>query len=326
VASAAIVVSLSAVHLALTAFPSLERNPIDRWIFKRARRLTPFRFTDTQRDFWVPVIEKVVLSISDQQILTGLAVLIASFWTHCSISVYHFAVANDLAWFSANTHLTTLTVLTRYFRGRPKFRDSRVSMMVCLALLLATSCVMQGHWAWFDSWSYYAQCVFEKLIGNISGGPAYWMGVNLFLIGFGYPLSIVVLYERPSSFLGRWLFKKPRLFLDSRIQVFKGKRVHALGYASVRAMIKEMIVAMQLGFLVLARSVHLVLATLLTSRITTFLLDVSWFIYSAYSLVQDRNIPQSEMDGTENAMSFGQIIPILFLSATVFVLREAYDG
>ncbi|KAL8824217.1 MAG: hypothetical protein Q9191_005210 [Dirinaria sp. TL-2023a] len=31
------------------------------------------------------------------------------------------------------------------------------------------------------------------------------------------------------------------------------------------------------------------------------------------------------MDGDENAMSFGQIVPILLLSSTIFVSREAYE-
>ena len=76
-----------------------------------------------KRDFWVSVIEKVVLGLSDQQLLTGLAVLVAGFWTHCSISVYHFAVVNDLAWFSANTHLTTLGLLDGFFQDNPVLRN-----------------------------------------------------------------------------------------------------------------------------------------------------------------------------------------------------------
>ena len=35
---------------------------------------------------------------------------------------------------------------------------------------------------------------------------------------------------------------------------------------------------------------------------------------------------RGDMDGTENAMTFGQIVPILLLSSTLLVAREAYDG
>lgn len=34
----------------------------------------------------------------------------------------------------------------------------------------------------------------------------------------------------------------------------------------------------------------------------------------------------SSMGGSENVMSFGQIVPIFLLSSTVFVFREAYEG
>lgn len=56
--------------------------------------------------FLVPVIEKVVLALSDQQILTGLSIIIIGFVTQCSISAYRFAIVDDMALFSANVHLT----------------------------------------------------------------------------------------------------------------------------------------------------------------------------------------------------------------------------
>lgn len=40
----------------------------------------------------------------------------------------------------------------------------------------------------------------------------------------------------------------------------------------------------------------------------------------------DRNIPPSEMDGNENDMTFGQLVPILLLSSTLITYKEAYHG
>lgn len=34
---------------------------------------------DDTREYWVKIIEKLILSLSDQQLLTGLAFIIASF-------------------------------------------------------------------------------------------------------------------------------------------------------------------------------------------------------------------------------------------------------
>lgn len=107
--------------------------------YKSAKLLAFSKISD---DFWVPVIKKLALNLSDQQLLTGLAVLIANFWTHCSISVYHFALVNDLAWFSATVHLTTLNILQDYFIDKPVLRNWRVALMLAMALLLVASTVI----------------------------------------------------------------------------------------------------------------------------------------------------------------------------------------
>ena len=43
-------------------------------------------------------------------------------------------------------------------------------------------------------------------------------------------------------------------------------------------------------------------------------------------IIEDLAIPSSDMNGDENAMTFGQIVPILLLSSVLLVFREAYDG
>jgi len=53
---------------------------------------------------------------------------------------------------------------------------------------------------------------------------------------------------------------------------------------------------------------------------------VAAFIYGLVGLFQDRNIPREKMDSDENLMTFGQIVPILLLSSTILVAREAYEG
>jgi len=58
-----------------------------------------------QKDF-----EAIVLAFSDQQLVTGLALLI-SIYTKGDITVYTFQVAASLAWFSSTIHLATLVVL-----------------------------------------------------------------------------------------------------------------------------------------------------------------------------------------------------------------------
>ncbi len=161
VASSFLTLCLAMTYQILTASTSPDQNIIDYLVFRSLGKLGLFKFTEEKRKFWVPVLEKMILNLSDQQLLTGLSILVAGFSTHCSISVYHFSIVGDLAWFSANIHLTTLTVLGNYFLERPGVRNWRVIAIICTAIMLLANSVMQGHRAWYDSWSFSAQCLFD---------------------------------------------------------------------------------------------------------------------------------------------------------------------
>ena len=86
--------------------------------------------------FWSKVMERLVLGFSDQQLVTGTAMLLVAFirvpLSHGRISVYHFTIITDLAWYSANTHVLTLFVLKEYFRA-PDHKALRFWRMLGMA-------------------------------------------------------------------------------------------------------------------------------------------------------------------------------------------------
>ena len=333
VVSAGLVLLLSLARLIFTVSDPKNNNEIDKFLCKALRAIGFSMEFRRKRDFWVPVIEKVILSLSDQQLLTGLAVLIAGFWTHCSISVYHFALVNDLAWFSATTHLTTLNVLQGFFMENKVLRTSRVILMAVMGILLVASSVMEGHNAWFDSRPYDAQCLFDDLNGNIGGGPRYWMCVNLGMLFVLYPLSIITLYERPSGFVDDLLEEKPRKAPKEAIQHLQRKKAN-LNSPSVSEgsskrwsfMLKRFSFTLQIALVSIAGGIYLLLGAIVASKACSLAVDFALFGYSVRCFMDDRAIPASDMDGNENAMSFGQIVPILLLSSILLVGREVYDG
>ena len=332
VVSAGLVLLLSLAHFIFTVSGSQNNNEIDLFLCKAFRAIGFSMKFQRKRDFWVPVIEKVILSLSDQQLLTGLAVLIAGFWTHCSISVYHFALVNDLAWFSATTHLTTLNVLQGFFMENKVLRTSRVILMAVMGILLVASSVMEGHNAWFDSRPYDAQCLFDDLNGNIGGDPRYWMCVNLALLVF-YPLNIITLYKRPSGFVDDLLEEKPRKAPKEAIQHLQRKKANpnspSVSEGSSKRwsfMLKRFSFTLQIALVSIAGGIYLLLGAIVASKACNLAVDFAMFGYSVRCLMNDRAIPASNMDGNENAMSFGQIVPILLLSSILLVGREAYDG
>ena len=303
----------------LTASTSPDQNLIDYWVFWFLSKLRLFKRTRRVRHFWVPVIEKVMLSLSDQQLLTGLSVLIAGFATHCSISAYHFAIVSDLAWFSSNVHLSTLTVLEGYLLKKRGVRNWRVVSIMCMGILLIANNAMQGHWAWSESWSFDAQCLFDNLIGNWGARPGYWAEVNIALLVVFYPMQILLLFDTTSELIDKWLWVRP------------SKRIEALRpsselVSSSRSNSMKLRYQGQRFIHTIAHVIYISVAALLGSRTVSYALDLFWFAYGVWSLKSDRSAAGKQMDGSENLLTFGQMIPLLLLSSTVFVFKETYEG
>ena len=100
------------------SLPGVELNPIDFAFVNSVRRI--FRLSSLKRPETQQiatkdnhkVLESFVLALSDQQLVTGLAVLLAGF-SRCDISLYSFSMVFNMAWFACTTHLYSLTVLKR---------------------------------------------------------------------------------------------------------------------------------------------------------------------------------------------------------------------
>ncbi|KAF1999214.1 hypothetical protein P154DRAFT_577151 [Amniculicola lignicola CBS 123094] len=103
--------------------------------------LSDIHRTKAQQDRLEDALEKFVLSLSDQQLVTGLAILIAGF-QKCDISSYSQSTVAALAWFSCTTHLATIAVLQRYLRCYAWLRHLRVFGMLLIASLISPSLIL----------------------------------------------------------------------------------------------------------------------------------------------------------------------------------------
>jgi hypothetical protein len=91
--------------------PNVKLNDVDRFILRRHRNEITIETPKIKK--MKEGVEAFILALSDQQLVTGLAILIAGF-VKCDISVYSFENVSAIGWFSATTHLATLTILRRY--------------------------------------------------------------------------------------------------------------------------------------------------------------------------------------------------------------------
>ena len=104
-----------------------------RCIGQPAPKLRP-RVPREQR---VEAVTRFLLGFSDQQLATGLAILIAVLANRCHLTIYELQIAFCLAWFSATTHIATLKVLQEYFYKNKVVRNWRVLGIFTFLVLLS---------------------------------------------------------------------------------------------------------------------------------------------------------------------------------------------
>lgn len=299
-------------------------NAIDAWVSAKLRRVPFFYLKKERRELWTPIIESLVLALSDQQLLTGIAIIVTACMKHCSISAYHFTIAFDLAWFASSTHLNSLDVLQVRLAERPSSRNWRVCLMLAIAFALAVASILQGNQYWYAYYYSPAQCLFSDLRGNYSGDAARWSVANLLFLVFSYSAAILSLYE--VGILDYLFYEIPVNKLKSVQHTVRFKRsvwASTGGFASVIARISlSPVDILLLG----AVKSYVGIAALLGSTTCSLLFGVGWFTYLLWGLISDRDIPPSQLNGDENEWGFGQIVPVLLLSSIILTFRELYIG
>ena len=84
--------------------------------------------------------------MGDTQIITSVAILLSGYvQLPCGLSTYYWGMIVNLAWFSALTHLATLTSLRYYFMERPAMSFWRVLFMGITFILLSSALYPTGY-------------------------------------------------------------------------------------------------------------------------------------------------------------------------------------
>ncbi|TIA79691.1 hypothetical protein D6C76_03491 [Aureobasidium pullulans] len=292
-------------------------RPVDLYV----HRLPSQRRTSIS---WHKALHQCVLLLSDQQIVTGIAVCMAGFIAlHGRISVYHFQIVIMLAWMSSSVHLSALTMLGEYFRKRPGVLGWRiVGMLVLLILLLAALAPTNSNlWAtqWTPdsehyektSWAIPAKCFFFHTWGE---------GVNP-----DAPLSYLILTLS-------YVWKIGALFRSSR-NVFHRRVRGPYEYFLERILHKEAIKASKcrgkrrLSWIYYATMVvYIILLALFefsASFAASLWLSYVGLVYGTIQIVIPRQ-QNSWWNSKENSWTFGQIVPLVLLIQPIGAILENY--
>jgi hypothetical protein len=272
---------------------------------------------------WAGVLQKAILLLSDSQIVTGLAMLVAGFIRSCQLSLYHYQVIVYLAWMASSTHMTAITVLRSYLRRlRPVLNWRVVTMTVMFAMLVAAlaltaSTVMPsdlniGHGLFFDS---PMSCAWNKEYMR------WWPPDVVFsvcLISVGYLSRLSKLFISTSEFFRFWLRDRPSTWLKRTFDIADGsaRRSKNMGARFCWRTLATLI----LGIYVDARSLYDLYESLLSELI--------WLSFSLFYGVSKTFTwrKDSAVREYENKWGFGQLVPLLLLLLPLVALQEIYAG
>lgn len=295
-------------------------RPMDRLVFRVPSR--------AERHLHIHLaLRKVILALSDQQIVTGIAILGAGFQglRTGEISVYHFQIVIYLAWMSSSVHLCALTILGPFLlhhRGVLAWR--LVGMLALLVMLLiALIPTLSDQWAILSPISEWDAS--EK---TSYGAPAlcFWGvtwgdGVNpdavisFLILTVSYIWKVGGLFTTVTSAFASWI-RDPLDRLMERILVATALRIQ---HRRRRR---------HLWTFRICLAVYLpITATLeaLGSFSAALWLSTLGLVYGILQIVVPRSLVQSvdsNVAEKERLLTFGQLVPLILLIQPIGALTE----
>ncbi|KAF2669380.1 hypothetical protein BT63DRAFT_455362 [Microthyrium microscopicum] len=322
VASAALVLVISMICLIL--HPSNRHrcaNPFDR--FFRTYLCLPIqrRIGFEKAENWASSIFAMVITISDQQSITGIAILAAAIHSLAvrSITVYHFNIVTDMGWFSSNIHLLSLCVMRHFLDARGTDfiselkavgvipRTLRILSMLTLAVLLLRCVTVSGYELWNDKQNCPATCVTG---GKRAGWPFKQMIVTYVFVIQSYSVQII----RVIPPIVRAWNTSCQPWVQSFDQSMAGRVYGRKGLSVLYSVSRDLVMLVFYFF---------------TSDFEFMLEMVAWFVLGLYWTFTDRLSGHKNMDHDdvvkENQVGFGQLVPILLLALAGLAMMEAYS-
>ena len=216
---------------------------------------------------WEPALRRAVLSFSDQQLVTGIA-LLASGYSQLSygLSAYHWQIVAYLAWFSSVTHMATLTALRQYFRDHPALRFWRSMLMVLTVLMLVLALLPTGSGWWYPEFKapgIPAICYFKQLnprggwIESVNSGAPYLPTMMISMLGllFGLLTRLMKLSSKATTRARLRLRTKPGYQLKKMSDLclrhstsLDGKTVRKVAWLTAYIMIETLYVTLRVVF------------------------------------------------------------------------------
>ena len=188
---------------------------------------------------WTQALQSAVLTFSDQQSITGIAILVSGYsQLACGLAIYHWQVTVDLAWFSSITHLTTLTCLRHYFHRRPALRIWRILLMGITVAMLACAIGSTGFLGVQNlSLSYPAWCLYhinlmeepgdmKSLYGDVYYNNTY-VAITQSFLGVSYATRLIQLVPTGCNWVRSTFRAIPSIYFKRMLLLLRDKAIRS---------------------------------------------------------------------------------------------------
>jgi hypothetical protein len=273
-------------------------------------------------------LRKFVLSLSDQQIVTGIAIMAAGLrgLAKNTITTYHYQLVLYLAWLSSSVHLSAVSLLTPYLSQYQGLRTWRLIGMLALLVMLLVGLVptISDNWGTINlnnldgvsrkdiqptGWGVPAACFWGRTYGD---------GVNN-----DAPLGYAILVISYIWKVGELFVSPQKLYhivvrVPARVIMEKPLSAVARRYARKRQ--RRYLIAFRL-LLVICLPLLAVLETLISFSASLWL-SVLGLVFGTLQIVIPRNQNLASTAAQEDSWGFGQLVPLILLIQPLGALTE----
>ncbi|KAI7711660.1 hypothetical protein KC353_g8828 [Hortaea werneckii] len=291
---------------------SLLRTADRRCFFANSRRV---------HSEWYFALQKATIIFADQQIITGIGILVAGYANLDSgISAYHWQIITYLAWMSSNVHLTTLTLLRDWLDSNRVLRRWRIAGMTILLLLLIAALIPTTKYVWISAlrnhplreFSYYRP---EKENDGLGLDVNIDSPFSFAILILGYVWKLGQLYNGSRTWSKKWLRCVPEWLLE-RAAIHELRSQHSWPSGSrLRYRIIMLVYVPMVAWFEFLES--------FAASLWLLLLGLIW---GSMQIFLPRNSAPSHVIREESVWGFGQILPLLFLLQPAAATFEHFYG
>lgn len=331
------------------ALQSDKRAPLgklDRTITTEVRRACTWLFTPIARlitndgklhRMWQVLVQgdslfPILVILTDQQIITGLAIITVGYAKTGTMTEYHFAIVSNLATLTVVVHDSVANVLRhRTTHHGVNMQAYKAIAVICFMMMALVAQIPSGHRYWLVSYGLPVQCIWNSINGNIrSNTPqSAVMGTSLFL----YTWAIIVTVDDYFPKLSSWAFDNAfvraaniyflKAILLPRTAYFASARKRALAKTELATILWSIF---EWSCFLMA-AVIFTLCEVLNSEVLDLQRIWLLLITSIQTIFVLRDYAgRNGRVGNEDGWGFGQAVPIFLLLIPLSTILEAIYG